>query len=103
MTMQQKAPIKIARYNLAGKRRMVIYLTALAEYSQINHSILHQALLDSQLRENTDWVFNPKTKDIALSLASAQAIVLTSNHWANTDKTTAWHTWHAITDYIQGI
>lgn len=103
MTTPTKPKLPISRYNLAGKRRMVIYLTDLANYSQINHSILHQELLDSQLRENTDWVFNPKTKDIALSLASAQAIVLTSNHRANTDKTSAWHTWHAIIDYIQGI
>lgn len=94
--------LPISRYNLAGKRRMVIYIYDLAEYSNIEHHILCKALSQSELREKIDWAYNPKIKDIALSLASAQALILTTNK-DNTDKTTAWHTWHAITDIIQGI
>lgn len=89
-------PIKIARYNIANKRRMVIYLDELANHSGIPYSTLNQTLQKSSLRQKQDWEYSPKKKDFALSLSSAQAVILLA-------EPTAWHTWHAITDIIQGI
>lgn len=97
-----KLPIK--RANIAGKRRMVIYIADLADYSKIPLSFLINDLLkDSQLRDGIDYTYNAKKEDYALSLASAQALLIMSFQWANADILQAWHTWHAITDYIQGL
>lgn len=95
--------LPITRAKLAGKRRWAIYSHDLANYSKIPLSFLiHDLLKDSQLRDGIDYTYNAYKESYALSLASAQALIIMSFQWANAETSSAWQTWHAITDYIQG-
>lgn len=93
--------LPITRANLAGKRRYAIYIDKLADYSEIPLSLLIEELKASKLRQHIDWAYNPNKESYALSLASAQAIIITSLVRA-AEHSLAWQTWHAITDHIQG-
>ena len=94
--------LPIARAKLAGKRRMAIYTHDLADYSGLPLSILINELNASELRQDVDYIYNPRKDSFALSLASAQALLITSINGVGTNNHIAWQTWHAITDYIQG-
>lgn len=92
--------LPISRAQLAGKRRIVIYIGDLANYSGLAPSILYNELHDSKLRQGIDYVYHPKKEDFALSLAAAQAVLLGYQLWGSADITAAWQTWHAISDFI---
>ncbi len=99
----QTKKLPIARANLADKRRLVIYSQDLADYSGVMLNALRKELMHSRLREGVDWVYSPKKEDFALSLASAQALLIMAMQVAENNNDGIWQTWHAITDYIQGI
>lgn len=88
-----KLPIK--RYKIASRRRIVIYTKDLAAISNLTESKLNTLHKKSQLRKGQDWEFNPDKSDFALSLSSAQAIMV----MADTDK--SWDIHHRISDFIQ--
>lgn len=92
--------LPISRAQLAGKRRIVIYITDLANYSGIVPSILYSELHDSKLRQGIDYAYHPKKEDFALSLAAAQAVLLGYKLWGSADIDAAWRAWHAISDFI---
>lgn len=87
-----KLPIK--RYMLADRRRIVIYTKDLATISNLPKSKINTLHKKSQLRKGQDWAFNPDKSDFALSLASAQAIMV----MADTDK--SWDIHQRISDFI---
>ena len=89
----KKLPIK--RYRIAGRRRVVIYNKDLAAISNLSESKINTLHKESQLRKVQDWAFNPDKSDFALSLSSAQAIMV----MADTDR--AWDIHHRISDFIQ--
>lgn len=90
---REKLPIK--RYMLADRRRIVIYATDLSTISHLPISKINTLHKKSQLRKGQDWVFNPDKSDFALSLSSAQAIMV----MADTDK--SWDIHQRISDFIQ--
>lgn len=89
----KKLPIN--RYLLANRRRIVIYTKDLAAISNLPESKINALHKKSQLRKEQDWTFNPDKSDFALSLSSAQAIMV----MADTDK--SWDIHHRISDFIQ--
>lgn len=86
--------LPIARYRLDNKRRIVIYSKDLATISGLSAAEINALHKKSPLRKEQDWAYNPDKEDFALSLASAQAIMV----MADTKK--SWQIHHAISDFL---
>jgi hypothetical protein len=126
-----KLPIKRALIN--GKRRFVVYLfdlvdhlEELTDYDKSCRDELVETLKDmikeGKFRDNIDWTYNAKRREIALTLSSTQILLAryadlmsqkATATQSNTEQPTTaqsndlnkivWDVIHQITDFIQGV
>lgn len=91
-----KLPIK--RYQLAGRRRIVLYLTDVAEMANITTEQAIITLKTNRFREGIDYSYDGKQGDIVLSLGTAQSVMLLSQGTCKSEQ--VWDAYHAITDFL---
>lgn len=93
--------LPIARFKLADRRRFVLYLVDVVDMAGISTKQAMTALKDNPFRDGIDFAYNPKRKDTALSLSTAQAVMLLSDGTCNKQ---VWDAYHAINDFLlQGL